>query len=847
MAKKKKKQEEEQIDSIPELEQEAPSSDPGLVVESTQMMSPVMAVKDGIIITKDMQYVQILEIGPVNFQLFPEDEQDAIADTFGASIAAFPERFQIKILSRKANADDHVNDLLAAQRREPNEQCRQMQDQSIQKIRDNATNSVSKRFYLAHAYEHKGGLRRPTWEEIQNDMYMASLQIAQHLAKKPCLNTLGSPIGSTDGQLDALYQCMCRAEAERKSFQDKVDEVVTRYAEAGKLTDEKTFIPENEFIAPKQVIPFDPHHLVVDGKYMAFGYIDGRSYATKCYSGWLQQLVDLGEGIDIDIFVAKKDPEKVSRELTYSMQLDKSNLMHKSDTSADVDRLGDKLASSRYIRAGISSRQSLLDMSIMLTVVADDPVTLRWRLRDIKKRLAPSGLVFVPLHYRHMDAYLASFPLCTEKLDFMKKAKRNILNHDFGAAYPFVSFEINDKGGFMLGINRMNLSPIFLNLFDRNVYSDGNVILLGPPGTGKTYCMQTMALALRQFGVQVIIIVPYKGYEYRAACEAVGGQFISLAPGSPNNINIMEIRRYDTTVKEALEGGKDAQGSKLSAKIQQIHAFMSLLKPDIDYLEKADLDEATRRTYKKFGITEKNQSLIDPANPGKYKKMPTLGDLDAMLGNPEFKNSKGLRAVLARFVDGSAKSFNGPTNVNLNNPYIVIDISEMPKEMVPMGTFIANDYAIDCIRTDNTKKKAILNDEISRMIGIAGSEPAAEFILQNCKLVRGYNAIVVNATQDTNDFFALRDGFYGRGIIANSKIKIVLRQETQEAKTVQSILGLSDEETASIPYYEPGEGLLVANRNHAEIKILASALEDELINSDPEHIKQRLQKKGIIP
>lgn len=819
---------------------------PGLVLESTQMLSPILGIHDGIVITKEHDYVQILEFDPINFHLFPENEQDAIADAFGAALAAFPNRFQIKILSRKANAESHIKDYQQAYEKETNEKCRQMQLESIRKIQERTENSVSKRFFVAHAYEPKGGLRRPTWQEIRTELVATSFQIAQHLARKPCLNTLSAPIGDNDAQCDAIYQCMCRAEAETKSLSERITEVVYRYASTGKLSDENAYIHENEFLAPKYIDPSSSQYLIVDGKYIAYGYIEGSSYPKYAYSGWLRQLVDLGEGIDVDIFVQKRNTEQVSREITYSLQINNSNMRHKSDASADLDKLNDKVEAAEYIRAGLASRQALLDFSILLTVVADDPATLRWRLRDIKHKLAPDNLKFVPLHYRHLKGYLASLPLCTSHLEFMKKAKRNVLTRDFGSAYPFVSFEMNDAGGFMLGVNRMNLSPIFLNLYDRNIYSDGNVILLGPPGTGKTYCLQTMALALRQLGAQVIIIVPYKGYEYRAACEAVGGQFISLAPGSAHNINIMEIRRYDTTVKEALEGGKDALVSKLAAKIQQIHAFVSLLHPDINYLEKADLDEAARRTYKRFGISESNKSLLDPTNPGRYKPMPVLGDLYQTLGEPEFKNSAGLRAVLARFVTGSAKSFNGPTNVNLNNPYVVIDISEMPKELVPMGTFIANDYAIDCIRTDNTKRKAILNDEISRMIGIAGSEPAAEFILQNCKLVRGYNTIVVNATQDTNDFFALRDGVYGRGIMANSKIKIILRQEPQEAKTIQDNLDLSDEETANLPYYEPGEGLLVANRNHVEIKVLASRLEDELINSDPEHIKDRLRRKGVI-
>ena len=829
--------------------QETPeTASPSLALKSTQSFSPVLDIQDGIIITKDGRYVQILEFDPVNFLLFPEEEQDAIADTFGYSLAAFPTRFQIKVLSRKANVDSHIGDYLAAMQVETNAQTQKMQQQSIEKIQKSAANSISRRFFIAHSYEQISGIRHPEWNEIRSEMYRRSSLIAGHLAKAPCLNTLTSPIGDTDAQLEALYLSMARGDAAHLSFEARVNEVVARYIKAGKLQTEEENFSINDLICPEQIEPFYPNCVVVDGKYMGFACIEGSSYPLHCYSGWLQQLVDLGEDIDIDIFCEKRSAEKTARDVMYATQLARVSLNERNESAADLDLLTQKVESGNYIRAGLSAQHALMDFSIMLTIVADDMKALRWRMRNLRELLMPSGLRLNPLNHRHLDAFRASLPLCSHDLGFMRQAKRNILNPDLGAAYPFLSYEINDAGGFMLGKNLINQSPIFLNLFNRQIYSDGNVVILGPPGSGKTYCLQTVALALRQLGVQVIINVPYKGYEYRAACEAIGGQFITLAPGSPHNINIMEIRKYDTTVKEALEGGKDGQTSRLTAKINTIRAWISLLFKDdkITMEELADLDEACRRTYKRFGITEHNQSLIDPDHPNQFKKMPVLGDLYEMLGQADFKHSRRLRSALERFVIGASKSFNGPTNVNLDNPYVVIDTSEAPKELISAVTFIANDFATDCIRRDNTKRKAIINDEISRMIGIAGTAHAAEVILQNCKLVRGYNGIVINATQDTNDFFALENGVYGKGIFANSKIKLILRQEPQEARTVQEVLNLSDEETSRLPYYEPGCGLLVANRNHAEVRIIASPIEDELINSDPEHIRQRLQRKGVI-
>lgn len=263
---------------------------------------------------------------------------------------------------------------------------------------------------------------------------------------------------------------------------------------------------------------------------------------------------------------------------------------------------------------------------------------------------------------------------------------------------------------------------------------------------------------------------------------------------------------------------------------------MSILKPDMTNLERKVLDEALTCTYRQFGITTANKSLEDPLNHGKYKEMPTLENL---YNNLSGKGGAGLQEVLHRFVYGSARSFNASTNVNLDNPYVVIDISDMPKELISVGMFIANDFVFDKLRENITEAKALFNDEISRMIGIAGSAAAAESVLNYYKLLRSYNCIVVSATQDTNDFFALNNGVYGKGIIANSQMQIILKQKRDEARTLAGLLDLSEQEERNLQYYDRGDALLIANRDHVEIHVVASPLEDELINTDPETIKSR--------
>lgn len=812
-------------------------------LESTQMWSPIKDIKDGIVITKDGKFIQLLEFAPINFSLLPETEQVAIADSFGSFVRTFPKQFHIKVLSRKANVDTHVRNLRNCMEAETNSQCRSMQANSIQQIQSDATSGVSRRFFVSFPYEESSGLRRPSWPDVQSSLYQQAQQMAAQMASEPCNNDLLSPIGSSEHAMNILYDCMCRAEAEIKPLDSKIADVVCAHIVEQQYQDDgKTKIPVNDFLAPKRIDRNGFTYCVVDGKYYCFGVIHRSSYDTNQRAGWMSLFVNLGEGVDIDIWAEQKDAKEEKSKLSYAMQLSENEALHKRSTSADVDTLRNKMISESYLRSGLAANLNLLYFSVMVTVVADNLEELKAKWKWVHSRLFTNGYVLRPLHSNHDLALKSSIPICQPEESVIRFAKRNILSSDFGSLYPFTSYEINDPNGIMIGRNKNNNSPLFLDFFNRYLYSNGNAVLFGGSGSGKTYGLNCIALRLREYQTQTIIIAPYKGHEYIPACTAIGGTYIALFPGSEHTINIMEIRRYDNSTNAALDGAGAVSGSLLVNKIQQIQVFFKLLKPDITPEEVHILDESLLQTYKNFGITRGNKSLEDPKRPGFYKPMPTLGDLDQQLAQYKVA-AQGLRTVLARFVTGSCKNFNGQTNVNLDNPYVVIDVSNMPKELMPVAIFIATDFVYDTIRADRLRRKAIILDELSKMIGLAGSSEAAEFVLTLYKTVRAYNTIVISATQDTNDFFALKDGWYGKGIMANAKIKLILKQEQQEAETLVKLLRLSETETQRLTYFKRGEGLLVANRNHAEIKIVASPVEHTLITTDPEQLKQIVQTR----
>jgi type IV secretory pathway VirB4 component len=203
----------------------------------------------------------------------------------------------------------------------------------------------------------------------------------------------------------------------------------------------------------------------------------------------------------------------------------------------------------------------------------------------------------------------------------------------------------------------------------------------------------------------------------------------------------------------------------------------------------------------------------------------------------------GIAAIVSRFVTGSAQSFNQQTNVDLSNKYIVLDISELKGKLLPVGMMIALDYVWDNIKADRTKRKAIFIDEIWQLLGAGSSRQAAEFCLEIFKIIRGYGGGAIAATQDLSDFFSLEDGKFGRTIINNSKNKIILNLEPDEAEYVSEMLKLTRTEIRSITRFERGEALISSNRNKVPVMAKASRVEAQIITTDRGELASLLREK----
>ena len=799
---------------------------------------PIRKIENGIIYTKDHRYVKIIEVIPINFLLRSAREQRNIIYSFISYLKISPVKLQFKVLTRRADINKHLETLREEMRTETDERCLALQHDYENLIRRiGSREAITRRFFIIFEYEPFSANRGNEESDA-----ISALTTAVRTAKtylQQCGNELLVPDNEDEMAAKVFYSILNRKTSVAKPLSVRVNEVIGQYINAGRR-DEIGKIPAMEFIAPVTIDYTHGNYVIMDGTYHTYLLVPSGGYRPQVCAGWISLLVNAGEGIDVDIFFDRQPKDRIQQKLGQQLRINRSKIKDTSDTNSDFDDLDSAIRSGYFLKEGLANNEDFYYMNILITITADSLEELEWRTNEMKKLMLSQDMEAVSCHFREEQALLSALPLVSLEKKLFERSKRNILTGSVAGCYPFTSFEMCDDNGILLGVNKHNNSLIIVDIFNSRVYKNANMAILGTSGAGKTFTMQLMALRMRRRNIQVFIIAPLKGHEFHRACSNIGGEFIQISPASRNCINIMEIRKVDSSANDILDGPQ-TEKSELAAKIQRLHIFFSLLIPDMTHEERQLLDETLIQTYNQKGITHNNESLPDPDCPERYREMPVLEDVFNILkGNPD---TKRLANIMNRLVHGSASTFNQQTNVNLDNKYTVLDISELTGDLLTVGMFVALDYVWDKAKEDRTVEKAIFIDETWQLIGAASNRLAAEFVLEIFKIIRGYGGSAICATQDLNDFFALEDGKYGKGIINNSKTKIVLNLEDEEAMRVQSILHLSEAETMAVTHFERGNGLISTNNNNVTVEFKASELEKELITTDRNELKKLLEKE----
>ncbi len=563
-----------------------------------------------------------------------------------------------------------------------------------------------------------------------------------------------------------------------------------------------------DIISPPAIeVDFD--YIKISSTYYRTLFVTG--YPRFVGANWLAPLINFDHTLDISFYYYPTQTKGIlddlrrkiaEMEATIESDLQAGRVLDPAISTA----LEDAKALQEQLATGI---ERFFQFSFYIKIPASSLDELNYVTKQVEA--VAGSLLIITKHasLQQEDAFRTTMPYFADKLF----AIRNMDTTALATTFPFTSSELTANEGVLYGINEHNGSLV---IFDRFSLENANSVVFAKSGAGKSYMVKLEALRSLLFGTEVIIIDPENEYQNLAA--TIGGEYIEFAQNQPVRINPFDLSGvYEEGVNE------------IGLKILTLHSLFRVMLGNLTPTEDAILDRALVTTYKLKGITP------DPAT--QTKEAPLLGDLYNVLENMAEPSARSIAARLEKFIRGSLSGvFDQSSTLDIRNSFTVFSISEMQDELRPVAMFIILDYIWTRIKQDR-KKRLLIVDEAWYLMKYQDS---ASFMYSIAKRARKYNLGLTTITQDVEDFLSTD---YGKAIVTNSSIQILLKQSTAAIDKITQVFYLSEGEKNLLLSADVGEGLFFAGTNHVAIRVQASPEEHALLTKVDEPPKETEAKE----
>jgi len=541
------------------------------------------------------------------------------------------------------------------------------------------------------------------------------------------------------------------------------------------------------------------------------------NYPRFVSANWLSSLINFDHSLDTSMYIYPTEGKEILDDLRRKIAEMEAEL------SSDIQRgrvinpatkakLEDALTLQEELVKGI---EKFFQLGLYITIGAKSIDQLNQTTKELESNLG--SLLIIPKHatLQMENGFKTTLPICQDLL----KITRNMDTTSLATTFPFVSSDLSDDKGIMYGINEHNGSLV---IFDRFSLENANSIVFAKSGAGKSYMIKLEVFRSLMFGTEIMVIDPEN--EYQDLAKAVGGQYITFSFNSPSKINPFDL---EISSQENSE-------NELGRKILALHGLFKVIMGELNPEEEALLDRALIQSYKMKGIT------LDPESQ-KGKEMPLIEDLYKVLIGMEDPKAASLAARLEKFIKGSfAGLFNSQTNVDIKNKFVVFGIRDLEEALRPTAMYIILDFIWNKIRRE-MKRRILVVDEAWYLMKYKDS---AQFLYSLAKRARKYYLGVTTITQDVQDFL---QSDYGKAIVTNSSIQILLKQHPAAMDQVTDVFYLSEGERQLLLGADIGEGIFFAGKNHVAIRVIASPNEHKVITSNPEELLEMKREKTTPP
>ncbi|QQS17608.1 DUF87 domain-containing protein [Candidatus Saccharibacteria bacterium] len=568
-----------------------------------------------------------------------------------------------------------------------------------------------------------------------------------------------------------------------------------------------------DLIAPAS-IEFKTGHFMLGTRWCKTFYVYG--YPRALYTGWLSQMINLDEVLDISMFIYPVDTQIVMNNLRKKVTQLQANMQLNSEHGKvrdpgleaayqDAEELRDQLqmGAEKFYRFGL-----------YFTIYAGSQDELEFVTHKVETIFGQQMVLTKVASAQQEQGLNSTVPQFIDDL----KIRRNMNTGAISTSFPFTSADLTQDNGILYGVNMHNNGLV---IFDRYSLENANMVVFAKSGAGKSFTVKLEALRTMMMGADIIIIDPEN--EYQKLCEAVGGSYIHLSLNSDTRVNPFDLPQVtdsdDGETSDALRANLVTLHGLLrlmlgSGQVAASGDIVNVLSPS----EEADLDQALIDTYARVGIT--SDPLTHNSPP---PVMADLYDTLAHMGG----NGPQLAQRLRQYTTGTfAGIFSQQSNVAIDNRMVVFNIRDLEDELRPIAMYITLSHIWNKVRTDQRKRMLIV-DEAWQLMKYPDS---ANFMFSLAKRARKYYLGLTTITQDVEDFMGSE---MGRAIVANASMQILLKQSPSAVDVLGQVFKLTDEELKRLSSFPVGQGLFFAGQSHVHIQIIASATETDLITTNP--------------